>query len=79
LRFCNATNPDLQTLSWHLTLEQRNALKATWKKNYGDSGAFRQEVEALNYLLDPSQSPATPSNSCPEPEKSQPRKHFWNH
>ena len=79
LRFCNATNPDLQTLSWHLTLQQRNALEDTWEKNYGDQRTFRQEVEALNYLLDPSQSPATPSNSCPEPEKSQPRKHFWNH
>ncbi len=69
LRFCNTTNEDLQTLSWHLTASQKSALHKTWNDHYGDNGDFNNEVAALKHLLDPANQPDIPSaHACPAPK-----------
>jgi hypothetical protein len=67
VRFCNITDPRLQTLSWHLTDLQKNALYKTWDDEYAATNAkTHAEVLALKHLLDPSQPYVAPSNVCPE-------------
>ncbi len=66
LRFCNATDPDKQTLSWHLTKSQQDALQDTWRDDYGNESAqTHAEVAALVHLLDPTQPDVAPANTCP--------------
>jgi hypothetical protein len=68
LRFCNATDRRRQTLSWHLTKDQKEALNETWEKYYDPKSTepYKQEVQALMYLLDPAnQRDVPPSNTCP--------------
>ena len=66
LRFCNATDPNKQTLSWHLTSSQSEALQKTWNDDYGkDNAANHAEVAALVHLLDPAKPEAAPTNTCP--------------
>jgi len=71
LRFCNATDPDKQTLSWHLTKSQQDALQNTWRDDYGNETApTHAEVAALMHLLDPTQPDVAPVNTCPVPSPS---------
>jgi hypothetical protein len=68
LRFCNSTEPSLQTLSWHLTSKQQDALTESWDRDYSnEQAATHAEVLALDYLLDSSQPYARPSGGCPDP------------
>lgn len=68
LRFCNSTDENLQTLSWHLTTSQEEALGSTWDREYGNPKApTHAEVATLMHLLDPSEPDVPPSNTCPEP------------
>jgi len=65
LRFCNVTDDKLQTLSWHLTTRQENAVRRTWYKTYAEHGNTYQETQALLGALS-NAATVQPVNSCPK-------------
>jgi hypothetical protein len=59
------TDDKLQTLSWHLTTRQENAVRRTWYKTYAEHGNTYQETQALLGALS-NAATVQPVNSCPK-------------